>query len=83
MVDRQPVQQHVGIDVVIAIAGRNVRIRSISEQAGERRFLAIEIGDVGDVAPLLQQIGAAGDVADPGPGLLGPGVQPVERLAED
>ncbi len=83
VLDLQPMQQGVRVDVVEAVARGNVRVQMISVEGGERGFLAVEIGQVGGVATLLQQIGRPGDVGHPGTGQLAPAVQPAEALAEE
>ena len=79
--DAELVDQRVGIDVVEAVAGRNIG-RAVLEDRREVRVFAVEVEQVGAEVALLQQIAGAREVVDPRAGLLGPGLVAVEPLAE-
>ncbi len=71
------------IDEVVGVARRRVGNRLIAIQGGQRTFFAIEIGHIGKVAAALQHVTVARDIIDPRFRQIGPGVVPVEVLAEN
>ena len=81
-VDLHLIEQHIRIDEVESVARRHIDVL-VAEQPGERRFLAVEIRHIAEISPLLQKIGAAGHVGDPGLRIVGPVLQPIEELTEN
>ena len=73
-------QQHFGVADVIVVARAQRRIDRF--RADEvRSLVAVVIADVGDEEPLLEQVGAAGEVVDHRSGLRPPGDLAVEMGA--
>src|SRR5437868_10416298 len=71
----------VGIDVVEIVTLGNIG-EMIAIDCRDVGVLTIEISNIGYEFSLLQQVGTAGEVGDPGGSLLRPGFVAVEPLPE-
>ena len=79
---RQGAGQRIGIDEVPCMGGWRIGHRALDVKFGQRAFLAIEIGQVRHVAPLLQHQRSTRQVVDPRPGHFAPGFVAAEVLSE-
>jgi hypothetical protein len=81
VVDLESVLEDIRIDVVEVVAFRDGRI-VFAKDCGDVGVFTVVVGDVCYEAALLKKVGGAREIADPGTGLLGPGLVPIEPLTE-
>ena len=79
--DFEFMNEAIGVDVVEAIARRNVR-RLIGEDRSQVRILTVEVKYVCGKMPLLQQVARTGKIVHPRRCFVGPGFIAVEPLAK-
>ena len=83
ILDAELMGQNVGVGEIETVTVGRIRDGVLGIQTGERSLLAIKIGHVRDVPPLLQHEAVARDIVDPRLGHLGPAFMPVEILSEN
>ena len=76
-------RQHLGVHEVPAVLLRRIGQDTEAVQRRERRFLAMEVGHVREVPPLLQEVARAGEVVHPRLRERRPGFVAVEVLPEN
>ena len=81
ILDAELMNEAVGIDVVEAVALRNVG-GAVGKNGGEVRVFPVKVDEICAEMPLLKKVAGAGEIVGPGAGLFRPGLIPVEPLAK-